>query len=105
MVTNGGVDPADGEGPTPFRPISVGPPGPGGGARFEDSVSEQPKRTRKPRSGRALDRFLGILIGLILGIGVITAFVFLGSENQIDAPRITTTGNQGVTPPASKPAP
>jgi hypothetical protein len=32
---------------------------------------------------------LGIVVGLILGVGVCAAFVFLGSEGTIDAPRIS----------------
>ena len=32
---------------------------------------------------------LGIVVGLILGVGVCAAFLFLGSEGAIDAPRIS----------------
>jgi hypothetical protein len=41
------------------------------------------------RPGRALDRVVGVLLGLLLGVGIVTAFVFLGSETTIDAPRIS----------------
>lgn len=41
------------------------------------------------RRRRWLDLALGILLGIVLGLGVISAFVFLGSEGSIDAPRIT----------------
>jgi hypothetical protein len=40
------------------------------------------------RPHRGLDRAIGIVLGLLLGVGVVTAFVFLGSEGTIDAPRI-----------------
>ncbi len=42
--------------------------------------------TRRPHRG--LDRTIGIVLGILLGVGVVTAFVFLGSEGTIDAPRI-----------------
>lgn len=57
------------------EPQSVPPPGGSGPAA-------------KRRRGRAGDRVIGILIGLILGVGIVTAYVFLGSEETIDAPRI-----------------
>ena len=41
------------------------------------------------QAGRRLDVVLGILIGIVLGIGIVAAFVFLGSEDAIDAPRVT----------------
>ena len=44
---------------------------------------------RPPR--RWLDRVLGIVIGIVLGVGIIVAFVFLGSEETIDAPRLDNT--------------
>jgi hypothetical protein len=52
------------------------------------------------------DRIAGVLLGVVLGIAVVTAFVFLGSETTIDAPRISgvDTGKQrkggaGTPPP------
>jgi hypothetical protein len=39
--------------------------------------------------GRRLDLALGILVGLVLGVGLVAAFVFVGSEGTIDAPRIS----------------
>lgn len=35
-----------------------------------------------------VDRLIGVLLGLVLGVGIVTAFVFLGSEDTIDSPRI-----------------
>ncbi len=59
-----------------------------------------------PRRGHNLDRVIGIFIGLILGIGIVTAFVFLGSEDTIDAPRInTTTRESSMTGPNGSPVP
>jgi hypothetical protein len=41
------------------------------------------------RPSRWLDRTIGVVLGLVLGIGVIVLFVFEGSEGTIDAPRIS----------------
>ena len=54
--------------------------------------SDNPPRGKRP--GRWLDRTVGILLGLVLGIGVVALFVFEGSEGTIDAPRIS--GTQGT---------
>jgi hypothetical protein len=45
---------------------------------------------------------LGIVVGLVLGIAVVAAFFFLGSEGTIDAPRISGV-NTGKPAPAAKP--
>jgi hypothetical protein len=42
------------------------------------------------------DRALGVLLGVVLGIAVVTAFVFLGSEDTIDAPRISGVEGGGL---------
>lgn len=39
------------------------------------------------------DRLIGIILGVLLGLGIVTAFVFLGSEQTIDAPGVS--GNPG----------
>jgi uncharacterized membrane protein required for colicin V production len=44
------------------------------------------------------DRAIGILLGLILGIVAVVLFVFLGSQDVIDAPSIDQP------PPAERPA-
>ncbi len=64
--------------PEQYRPRKVGPPGPQGQA---------PRRR-----GRWLDRVVGVVLGLLLGIGVVAVFVFKGSEGTIDAPRISVAG-------------
>ncbi len=46
------------------------------------------------------DRLIGIVLGVLLGLGIVTAFVFLGSESTIDAP-----GVSGSTPQAAPPLP
>ena len=53
-----------------------------------------------------MDRTLGIVLGLILGVAVVAGFVFLGSEGTIDAPRISgvNTGKQAPRPQAQPPA-
>ena len=36
------------------------------------------------------DRVIGVVVGLILGIGIVTGFVFIYSEETIDAAYIDT---------------
>ena len=72
-------EPSEAAEPAPYRPRKIGPPGPG--------------PQKRPR--RWLDRVIGVLLGLLLGIGVIVVFVFKGSEGTIDAPRISGI-NTGV---------
>lgn len=60
------------------------------------------------RGGRRLDLAVGITLGALIGVAVIVAFVFFGSEGTIDAPQISgvDTGKPAPAPkskPASKP--
>ncbi len=58
------------------------------------------------RAGRRLDLAVGITLGALLGVAVIIAFVFYGSEGTIDAPRISGVDTGKFAPaPKSKPAP
>jgi hypothetical protein len=41
------------------------------------------------------DRVIGIVLGLILGAGIVTAFVFIYSEETVDAPSISRNGGGG----------
>jgi hypothetical protein len=41
------------------------------------------------------DRVIGIVLGLILGVGIVTAFVFVYSERTVDAPSISGKGGGG----------
>jgi hypothetical protein len=41
---------------------------------------------------RARDRVIGIVLGLLLGLAIVTAFVFLGSGETIDDPDISGNG-------------
>jgi hypothetical protein len=41
------------------------------------------------------DRVIGIVLGILLGLGIVTAFVFLGSESTIDAPGVSGTAPSG----------
>lgn len=62
---------------------------------------DEPEKSRK-RRGRKVDYLVGIPLGLLLGIGIVTAFLFLGSEGTIDAPRVKdggSTGTGGATGP------
>jgi hypothetical protein len=40
------------------------------------------------------DRLIGVVLGIALGAGVITAFVFAGSDQTIDAPLLSTEGGK-----------
>jgi hypothetical protein len=57
------------------------------------------------RGGRRLDYAVGIAAGVVLGIAVIAAFLFLGSEGTIDAPRISGVDTGKSERPRPKPAP
>ena len=41
------------------------------------------------------DRVIGIVLGLIVGVGIVTAFVFVYSEQTVDAPSISRKGGDG----------
>jgi hypothetical protein len=60
------------------------------------------------RFSRWAERGVGIVVGVVLGVGIVAAFVFLGSEETIDAPRISgiegdsaqgLAGERGSAPP------
>jgi len=38
---------------------------------------------------RASDRLIGIALGILLGLAIVVAFVFLGSRDTIDAPSLS----------------
>lgn len=50
------------------------------------------------RAHRRFDWVIGIVLGIVLGLGVAAGFVFLGSEDTVDAPRIhgVDAGKPGV---------
>jgi hypothetical protein len=57
------------------------------------------------RRGRRVDLAVGILLGILLGVAVISAFVFLESEDTIDAPRISApVGERDTTPEPAREA-
>ena len=45
------------------------------------------------------DRFLGILLGIVLGIAILLGFLFLGSEDTIDSASISGGTAQTQTQP------
>ena len=49
------------------------------------------------------DRLIGILLGILSGIAILFAFLFLGSEETIDAPSISGGREQTRTQPATTP--
>lgn len=58
-------------------------------------------------STRRFDWIAGILLGILLGLAVISAFLVFGSENTIDAPSISgvDTGKPAQEAPAAPEAP
>jgi hypothetical protein len=56
---------------------------------------------------KAADRTIGVVLGLLLGIAIVIAFVFFGSGETIDAPSLSGEGEQTQTAPAvpAEPAP
>lgn len=56
---------------------------------------------RTVRRRRRIDRMIGIVFGVLLGLAIVAAFVFLSSEGSVDAPRIhhVHTGKTGEPPP------
>src|SRR3954452_1824275 len=74
----------------PYGPRRVGPPGPAYEQQSRRSWpgARPPRPPREPRGGR-IDLLIGIPLGIVLGIAIVTAFVFLGSEGTIDAPRLS----------------
>ena len=42
------------------------------------------------------DRVIGIVLGLILGVGIVTVFVFVYSERTVDAPSISAKSGGGA---------
>ena len=52
------------------------------------------------------DRLIGILLGILLGLAILLAFLFLGSQDTIDAPSLSGGGEQTQTqtqPPHTTP--
>ena len=47
------------------------------------------------------DRLLGIFLGLVIGIAIVAVFVFVFSEETVDAPSL----ERGSEPPAREQAP
>ena len=79
------------DGDSPERNVR---PDPGEGRR----VTGEPAPDRRHR---VADRVIGILVGIVLGIAIVVGFVFFGSEETIDAPRIddaTTPARQAPQP-------
>ena len=50
---------------------------------------------------RVSDRIIGIGLGILLGLAIVIGFVFLGSENTIDAPSLS--GEQQDAPTQQTP--
>jgi hypothetical protein len=54
---------------------------------------------------RASDRLIGIVLGILLGLAIVIAFVFLGSRDTIDAPSLSggETQTQQTAPAQTAP--
>ncbi len=74
------------------------PPRPG----VEPPPTPTPRRERwKPRRPK-LETLVAILVGIVLGLLVVAAFVFTGSEEAIDAPRLgAADAHRAVSAPAT----
>lgn len=70
------------------------------GRRGREGSVRAPREQGTRRKSR-IDILVGIPLGILLGVGIVTAFVFLGSEGTIDAPRLDSqigaTGATGAT--------
>jgi hypothetical protein len=62
---------------------------------------EDPAAGRAPasRRGRRIDLAAGLVLGVVLGLAIVAVFVFVFSEDTVDAPAI-----EHSTPPAERPA-
>ena len=49
------------------------------------------------RRGARVDWVVGIVLGFLVGIAIVVGFVFFGSEETIDAPKVN-----GSSPPAKQ---
>ncbi len=60
------------------------------------ATAEKPAAALRRRRG---DLVIGIALGLVLGIAIVAAFVFLGSEGSVDAPRLSgvSAGNPSMS--------
>jgi hypothetical protein len=47
-------------------------------------------------AGLARDRVIGIALGLVLGVAIVAVFVFVFSEQTVDAPSIDHGGGGGA---------
>lgn len=53
------------------------------------------------RRGRRLDLALGVALGLIAGLAIVVAFVFLGDAGSIDSPHIEGVDTGKAQAPAA----
>lgn len=58
-------------------------------------------------SARGADRLIGIVLGVLIGIAIVAIFVFVFSEDAVDAPQLDRGGSGdagALQQPATKPA-
>jgi uncharacterized membrane protein len=93
------------------QPVPVAQPAPAaqpaGVAQPTAPVRVEAPPVAAAREGRRFDWVLGIMIGIVLGLAVAAGFVFLGSEDTVDAPRIhgIDTGKLAEPPSGGEAAP
>lgn len=54
-------------------------------------VEQQAQPVAQPQpvaEKRRFDWVIGVVLGIVLGLGVAAAFVFIGSEDTVDAPQV-----------------
>jgi hypothetical protein len=65
-----------------------------------------PRPRRRGSGSKPVDRAIGIVLGLLLGLAIVIGFVFFGSREAIDAPSLSGDDQQppAATQPAEPPA-
>jgi hypothetical protein len=58
-------------------------------------------RAPAPRRGRRVDLVAGVVLGVLLGLAIVAIFVFVFSEDTVDAPSIEHS-NAPVERPADR---
>jgi hypothetical protein len=80
--------------PSPGAPAGPGEPTGPTGEPQGAPAAESPPADGGRRGWRGLEWAIGIALGLLLGIAIVVAFLFFGSEDTIDAPKIDRGAQQ-----------
>ena len=71
-------------------------------APAEPEEPTEPRRRRRREPAPWPDRIVGIVVGVVLGVGIITAFVLFSSEDTIDAPALNDEPEQTRPAPGTQ---